>query len=164
MLPCNALEQLLAVCSISFQTLAKVDLASILASVCLPNDLAAYLLKKNNNNLSLSLYSSFSRCKIFSIINVLLMLNTEKLCILVEKTGHKPHLVDLVMWRHMNRGSCVSVSVSNGHTVSHIKQGVGFLMFPHTLAQFKQLDTCRYSVQISLTSKTKDIFALRWNF
>lgn len=46
MLPCNALEQLLAVCSISFQTLAKVDLASILASVCLPNDLAAYLKKK----------------------------------------------------------------------------------------------------------------------
>lgn len=46
MLPCNALEQLLAVCSISFQPLAKVDLASILASVCLPNDLAAYLFKK----------------------------------------------------------------------------------------------------------------------
>lgn len=45
MLPCNALEQLLAVCSISFQTLAKVDLASILASVCLPNDLAAYFKK-----------------------------------------------------------------------------------------------------------------------
>lgn len=95
MLPCNALEQLLAVCSISFQTLAKVDLASILASVCLPNDLAAYF--KKNNNFSLSLYSSFSRCEIFSIIHVLLMLNTEKLCILVEKTGHKPHLVDLVM-------------------------------------------------------------------
>lgn len=46
MLPCNALEQLLTVCSISFQTLAKEDLASVLASVCLPNDLAAYLLKK----------------------------------------------------------------------------------------------------------------------
>lgn len=42
MLPCNALEQLLTVCSISFQTLAKVDLAS----VCLPNDLAAYLFLK----------------------------------------------------------------------------------------------------------------------